>query len=174
MSKHENIKQVFEERVEKETYTMLCFEENSKNSMIISSKENFKYDNVCQDLKTSDTLFIFDDHIDFIEFKDVNSSKLSEQKKNKEFIRQLRLKAVESYITFYNFLNENLYIISKDEVSDLNLNYIFVFNKDKFINKPTLLNTFSALQSKWTKHYSRFYNKISFIDNDAFVKKYKI
>ena len=174
MSKHENIKQVFEERVEKETYTMLCFEENSKNSMIISSKENFKYDNVCQDLKTSDTLFIFDDHIDFIEFKDVNSSKLSEQKKNKEFIRQLRLKAVESYITFYNFLNENLYIISKDEVSDLNLNYIFVFNKDKFINKPTLLNIFSALQSKWTKHYSRFYNKISFIDNDTFIKKYRI
>ena len=41
MSKHENIKQVFEERVEKETYTMLCFEENSKSSMIISSKENF-------------------------------------------------------------------------------------------------------------------------------------
>jgi hypothetical protein len=114
--------------------------------------------------------FIFEKNIDFIEFKDVNKTRFSDRK----FISQLRLKAIESYVTFYNFLNENLYIISKDEVSDLNLNYIFVFNKDKFINKPTLLNTFSALQSKWTKHYSIFYNKISFIDNDAFVKKYKI
>ena len=174
MSKHEEIKQFFEERVKKETYTKLCFEENERTSMIISSKENFNYDDVCKDLKTSDTLFIFDENIDFVEFKDVNSSKLSEQKKNKEFIRQLRLKVVESYITFYNFLNENSYIISKDEVSDLNLNYFFVFNKEKFIDKPILLNTFSALQSKWTKHYSRFYNKISFIDNDTFIKKYRI
>ena len=170
MSKYEDIKQIFEERVKKETFTMLCYEENSKSSMIISSKENFNYDDVCKDLKTSDTLFIFEKNIDFIEFKDVNKTRFSDRK----FISQLRLKAIESYVTFYNFLNENSYIISKDEVSDLNLNYIFVFNKDKFINKPTLLNTFSALQSKWTKHYSRFYNKISFIDNDAFVKKYKI
>ena len=71
-------------------------------------------------------------------------------------------------------MNENSYLISKDEVSDLRLNYVFVFNKEKFIDKPTLLNTFSALQLKWTKHYNRFYNKISFIDNDTFIKKYKI
>ena len=71
-------------------------------------------------------------------------------------------------------MNENSYLISKDEVSDLNLNYFFVFNKEKFIDKPILFNTFSALQSKLTKHYSRFYNKISFIDNDTFIKKYRI
>ena len=92
----------------------------------------------------------------------------------RKFTSQLRLKAVESFVTFYNFLNENSYLISKDEVSDLRLNYVFVFNKEKFIDKPTLLNTFSALQLKWTKHYNRFYNKISFIDNDTFIKKYKI
>ena len=66
MSKYEDIKQIFEERVKKETFTMLCYEENSKSSMIISSKENFNYDDVCKDLKTSDTLFIFDDHIQYI------------------------------------------------------------------------------------------------------------
>ena len=60
MSKYEDIKQIFEERVKKETFTMLCYEENSKSSMIISSKENFNYDDVCKDLKTSDTLFIFE------------------------------------------------------------------------------------------------------------------
>ena len=65
MSKYEDIKQIFEERVKKETFTMLCYEENSKSSMIISSKENFNYDDVCKDLKTSDTLFIFEKNIDF-------------------------------------------------------------------------------------------------------------
>ena len=70
MSKYEDIKQIFEERVKKETFTMLCYEENSKSSMIISSKENFNYDDVCKDLKTSDTLFIFEKNIDFIEFKE--------------------------------------------------------------------------------------------------------
>ena len=170
MSKHEEIKQFFEERVKKETYTKLCFEENERTSMIISSKENFNYDDVCKDLKTSDTLFIFDENIDFVECKDVNQARV----KDRKFTSQLRLKAVESFVTFYNFLNENSYLISKDEVSDLRLNYVFVFNKEKFIDKPTLLNTFSALQLKWTKHYNRFYNKISFIDNDTFIKKYKI
>ena len=116
MSKYEDIKQIFEERVKKETFTMLCYEENSKSSMIISSKENFNYDDVCKDLKTSDTLFIFEKNIDFIEFKDVNKTRFSDRK----FISQLRLKAIESYVTFYNFLNENLYIISNDEFSDLN------------------------------------------------------
>ena len=54
------------------------------------------------------------------------------------------------------------------------MNYVFFFNKEKFIDKPTLLNTFSALQLKWTKHYNRFYNKISFIDNnDTFIKNIK-
>ena len=66
MSKYEDIKQIFEERVKKETFTMLCYEENSKSSMIISSKENFNYDDVCKDLKTSDTLFIFEKNIDFM------------------------------------------------------------------------------------------------------------
>lgn len=83
MSKHSEIKDLFEAKVPKKTFTELCFEENSKNSMIVSSKTSFSYDEVCKELKTSDTILIFDEKIDFIEFKDVNYSKLSEQKKIK-------------------------------------------------------------------------------------------
>ena len=80
MSKYEDIKQIFEERVKKETFTMLCYEENSKSSMIISSKENFNYDDVCKDLKTSDTLFIFEKNTYW-------QSKLDEN--NKDFIKEI-------------------------------------------------------------------------------------
>mgnify|MGYP000870370420 CR=1 FL=1 len=172
MSKHIEIQKIFEKNILKKTYTELCYEENSKNSMISSSKKNFSYDLVCSDLKTSDTIFLFADKIEFIEFKDVSFNKLA--KTDRDFIRQLRLKAIESFITFHNFLNSNYYPISKDEISDLNLNYFFVFNKDKFRDKPTLLNAFSAAQLKWTNRYQGFYKKISFLDHETFIKKYKI
>ncbi|AZI54471.1 hypothetical protein EIB75_04065 [Epilithonimonas vandammei] len=170
MSKHILIKDIFEDKIQKQTYTELCFEETSKKSMIVSSKTNFKYDDVCNSLKTSDTIFLFDKQIDFVEFKDVNSDRLG----NRKFISELRLKVIESYVTLYNFLNDNSLEISKDELSELTLNYYFVFNREKLLSKPTLLNAFSALQGKWTKHYSRFYKNISFMDNETFIKKYKI
>lgn len=172
MSKHLAIKKIFDNNIHQKTYTELCYEENSGTSMITSFKKNYSYDDVCKDIKTSDTIFIFPEKIEFVEFKDVLSKKLS--KSDREFIRQLRLKAIESFISFYNYLNDNSFPITKDEVSDLNLSYYFVFNKDKFIDKPTLLNAFTATQLKWTNRYHGFYNKISFIDHETFIKKYKI
>lgn len=173
MTKQKNIEKLFETNVSKASFEELCKEENTGNSMISSKKLSFKYDNISQDIKTSDTIFFSDDKIEFIEFKDVNSSKLSGKNK-REFIRQLRLKAIESYISLYNFLNDNSYPISKDEVSNLALHYYFIFNKEQFKTKPLLLNTFSAAQIRWTKQYSRFFNKISFLDHETFVKKFKI
>ncbi len=144
MDRFNEIRDIFENNIPKKKYTDLCYEEVTRNSMINSTKESFDYDCICNDLKTSDTILIFDKHIDFIEFKDVNLNRLSDRK----FKSELRLKVIESYVTFYNFLNDKSYIISKDEIANLNLNYFFVFN--------------------------RFYNKVHFIDHETFIKKYKI
>lgn len=171
MTKHLSIEKIIDEKISKKTFKDLCLDENTGNSMIKSLKKSYCYDDICNDIKTSDTIIIFPDSLHFIEFKDVNKKRFSS---DREFIRQLRLKVSESFITFYNFLNDNSYPITKDEISDLKLNFLFVFNKEKFLDKPTLLNAFSATQEKWTKHYNRFYNNISFIDNETFVKKYKI
>ncbi len=173
MSKHIEIKDVFDKNIEKISFIELCKDENTGNSMITSKQTSYKFDDICQDIKTSDTVFFFKDRIDFIEFKDVNSKKFTGKNK-REFIRQLRLKVIETYITFYNYINYNSLNMSKDDVSDLTLNYYFVFNKDEFKTSPTLLNAFSAEQIKWTKHYSKFFNIISFLDHELFLKKFKI
>ncbi|ATL42952.1 hypothetical protein OZ664_04125 [Elizabethkingia sp. HX WHF] len=171
MSKYSDIKKILDSNISKKTYKELCLDENTGNSMIKSLKVSYSYDDICQDIKTSDTVLIFDDSIHFVEFKDVKYKRL---KSDRDFIRQLRLKVSESFVTFYNFLNENSYELSKDEVSELTLDFLFVFNREHFLDKPTLLNTFSATQRKWTAHYQRFYRKISFIDNETFSKKYKL
>lgn len=174
MSKKIEIQSILESNLPKETVSKLSQDDNGC-VMIPSKDTHFDFDKSCKDIKTSDTIFINENEIEFIEFKNRNLEPIVNNVNAKRtFQRDLRLKVVESYISLLNILNNNGLSISLDELKNENLYFKFVFNRAKFETNPNLLVTFKSNQEQWKKHYSSIYKSIEFIDNVNFIKKYNL
>ncbi len=174
MSKKNEIKNILELTLSLKTITKLSRDDNGQ--VIVQSKDkHFDFDKACKDIKTSDTIFINDNEIEFIEFKNRNLEPLvNNENAKRSFQKDLRLKVIESYISLINLLNNNNLSITSDELISENLKFKFVFNREKFEEEPNLMVTFKANQEQWKNHYSIIYKSIEFIDDKNFIKKYNL
>lgn len=164
------IEQFFEGNVRKKSLTDISLDKENKISVVSSAKEVFDFDSITNDndinegtkekIKTSDTIYFKDGKVIFVEFK---RGKISET--------DFRLKAIESIISFYNYIfdkgfKENIFF-----PSDLFQIYVVYDKRNTSAAKlPFFRNTERKLQIK----YKHLFSKYQVIDNDRFQRVFKI
>jgi hypothetical protein len=174
MNRKNEIRKILEDSIPLRTITKLSQDDNG-NSIIISNKKHFDFDKSTKDIKTSDTIFINKNEIEFIGFKNRNLEPfVNNESAKRTFQKDLRLKVIESFVSLLNLLNKNGLKISLDELIEENLNFKFVFNREKMKDDINLLPTFKANQEQWKTQYTRIYKSIEFLDNVNFSKKYNL
>ncbi len=165
-----DIKNFFDENVPKKSlYDISWYEVETKidtvktiirEHLINSQKESFDFDEVNKEIKTSDTVYFKNNKVIFVEFK---SGKLPE--------KDVRLKATESIISFYNYVFENGFrenLIIPSEIFEI----CFVYNTT--IRSAGALLYYSNLAKKLKNEYKHLYSNIRVIDNNRFQKIFKI
>ncbi len=170
MMRINEIEQFFEGNVRKKSLTDISLDKENKISVVSSAKEVFDFDSITNDndinegtkekIKTSDTIYFKDGKVIFVEFK---RGKISET--------DFRLKAIESIISFYNYIfdkgfKENIFF-----PSDLFQIYVVYDKRNTSAAKlPFFRNTERKLQIK----YKHLFSKYQVIDNDRFQRVFKI
>jgi hypothetical protein len=160
-----DIEAFFEANVLKKTLKDISWYEEKENNIVIrktlvnSLSESFDFDEINKTIKTSDTLYFRDQKVIFVEFK---SGKIP--------AKDLRLKAIESIISFYNFVYSNGFL---EEISIPNqiFQIYFVYNHD---STPKELNYFSQIEKELHYEYRHLFSKFKLIDNQKFQKTFRV
>ena len=160
-----DIRLFFEENVAKKTISEISWYEKKsegvtlKQSLIISNKQSFDFDIINQKIKTSDTVYFIENKIVFVEFK-------SGEIKQIDF----RLKAIESIISFYNYIFLNGFRENLCFPNDVFQIY-FVFNRDC---SPSAQFTFTEVEKSLKFEYKHLFSKFKVIDHKKFQKLFGI
>jgi hypothetical protein len=168
MMRIKDIEIFFEENFPKKTISLLSLDvsdkdEKKKISLIISEKLSFSFDDVIKKeqkiIKTSDTIFFKNNKIIFVEFK---SGKIGSV--------DFRLKSIESIFSFYNYIFKNNFkelLIFPNNIFEI----YFVYSKK---SSPAMLNTFSQIESELKTEYKHIFSKFKLINNEQFVKLFRL
>jgi hypothetical protein len=165
MMRIKDIEAFFEANVLKKTLKEISWYEEKENNIVIrktlvnSLSESFDFDEINKTIKTSDTLYFKEDKVVFVEFK---SGKIP--------TKDLRLKAIESIISFYNYIYSNGFT---EEMTFPNQNFqiYFVYNYD---STPKEFNYFSQIEKELYFEYRHLFSKFRLIDNQKFQKIFRI
>lgn len=161
MMRIKDIETFFEENFPRKTISLLSLDK--EKSLIISDKLSFSFDDVVKKeqkiIKTSDTVFFKNNKVIFVEFK---SSRIG----NIEF----RLKSIESIFSFYNYIYSNNFKESLIFPNDI-FEIYFVYSKK---SSSAMLNTFAQIERELRTEYKHIFSKFKLIDNERFVKLFRI
>ncbi|HAT6343875.1 TPA: hypothetical protein JAJ28_001590 [Aeromonas hydrophila] len=129
------------------TITQLSYNDNDRVSFIHSEATAFNYDSVvnchpeCENKeKSPDALFLRNETLYFVEFKD--------GKTNKE---DIRLKIHEGVSTLYSFVRKHIHELSRDDFFNLNIKYALIY-RSRNSNHSSFAE---ALEATGTKYHLR-------------------
>lgn len=154
-----DIETFFEVNVAKKTLSELSFDDANSRTLIVSDKDSFNFDEINKKLKTSDTIFFENDSIIFVEFKSGNIP-----------AKDLRLKAIESITSFYNYVHSKGFTEIMAFPSEIFKIY-FVYD---YKSKPSQLNYFSQIEKELRFEYRHLFSTFKLIDNNRFKKLFRI
>lgn len=162
-----DIEDFFEGNVTKKSLTELSLDSSNGISLLNSESKSFDFDTLDKPLirkdkiKTSDTIYFKEGKIIFVEFK--RGQKIPEI--------QFRLKAIESIITFYNYIyTQNFH----EEMCFPNslFQIYFVYNKTNV--SATALPFFANIERKLKLQYKHLVSEYHIIDSEKFKILFKI
>ncbi|PXY41055.1 hypothetical protein DMB65_08835 [Flavobacterium cheongpyeongense] len=158
-----DIEQFFKGNVPKKTLTELSLDSNNNISLINSDNQSFDFDNIDtpiiqrDKIKTSDTIYFKNGKVIFIEFK--RGQRIPET--------DFRLKAMESIVTFYNYVFNQNFTDNICFPNDLFQIY-FIYNKDNI--SATALPYFRNLERKFRTQFKHFISEYHIIESDEFIR----
>ncbi|WP_075342388.1 hypothetical protein [Tenacibaculum agarivorans] len=156
-----DIEQHFSNNIPRKPYSELSLDDDTQTSLVSSAKTSYDFDEVSNEIKTSDTIIFNQNKISLVEFKNGNKVKEIE----------IRLKCSESIISLTNYILEKGVVNSFCFPNQL-IQFYLVFNKEKITG--TQLMNFSNIQRKLQREYANFYIKLVILNQDQFKKVFKI
>ena len=156
----EEITNLFEKNVSTKPLNEISYDKDNGISLINSTQSCYDFDVLNHQIKTSDTIFFEKNKIIFVEFKRGKIKDLD-----------FRLKAVESIISFYNYLFDSGLRYNLSIPNDIFQIYI-VYDRNN--SSPARIQAIVASGKKLEKEYRHFFSKYQVIDNDKFKKLFRI
>lgn len=162
-----DIEEFFENSVGKKSLTELSLDSGNNISLINSNEQSFDFDNIDNPInqkdkiKTSDTVYFKNGKIIFVEFK--RGQRIPET--------DFRLKAIESIITFYNYVFGNNFTDGLCFPNDCFQIY-FIYQKDNI--RATALPFFSNLERKFRIQYKHLISEYHIIESEEFKRLFDI
>ena len=160
-----DIEEFFNENLDKKTLQDISWYEENVNGILIirnlinSTKLSFDFDQVNNNIKTSDTIYFQNQKIIFVEFKSGKIKKID-----------FRLKATESIISFYNYIFSNGFKENLIFPND-SFQMYFVYNRN---SSPSAQNTFAQVERELMIEYKHLFSKLKAIDDEKFKRIFGI
>jgi hypothetical protein len=165
MMRISEIEKFFDKNVSKKPLSEISWYEEKVDDILIkrvlinSQKLSFDFDIINRNIKTSDTVYFKDNKVIFVEFKSGGIKKI-----------EFRLKAIESIISFYNYVFNNGFIENLCFPNDVFQIY-FVYNRT---SSPAAQFTFLEVEKSLRIEYKHLFSKLKVIDNNNFQRIFKI